>query len=467
MIRILQLLAGLWLANLIAAAMLLAFQAPRRVDLIVRGGAVVTLNASRQVIESGCVAISDGRILDIGSDADLSPRYQAARVIDATGRAILPGLINLHTHSSMILFRGLADDYSLATWGEALAPLHREFDDTPGLRLAADRLAVLEMLKSGTTTFVEMYHHPEMVAAVASEAGLRALVTLRLPFEKDHFDTAKAEGEFDRLYRDWNGKSGVMVGLAAHAPHTVPAEVLRFTAGLAQRRNVPLVIHLAEGPEETEIIRKRFGMSPTEYMDSLQFLSPRVLAIHAIRLSDSDIQLLKKRGVSVAHNPESNAKLGSGVARTADLIRAGIHVGLGTDSAVSNNDLDLFQEMDSAVKLQRAIRQDWHALTTHQALQMTTTEGAAAIHMEHDVGSLEPGKRADLIVVGLDRTELQPVYNYESQMVYMVKGRDVETSIVNGRVLMENRRVLTMDEAAIRKETERFRQLISQSLHKN
>jgi 5-methylthioadenosine/S-adenosylhomocysteine deaminase len=442
-------------------------QAPRHVDLIVRGGTLVTMTADHRIIENGLVAVADGRIVDIGIDASLAQRYTADKVIDATSRVVMPGLVNLHTHSSMILLRGLADDYSLSTWGEALAPLHRQFDEAPGYQEAADRLACLEMLKAGTTTFVEMYHHPDILAGVAAQAGLRAVVTLRLPFDRDHFDQAKAEQQFDQLYRAWNGKSLITVGLAAHAPYTVPTDVLRFTAELANRRDVPLVIHLAEGPEETERIQSQFSKSPTEYLDSLSFLSPRVLAIHTIRLSDADIAILKKRGVSVAHNPESNAKLGSGVARVPDLIRAGIHVGLGTDSAVSNNDLDLFQEMDSAVKLQRAVRQDYRALNAHQVLEMVTREGAAAIHMEREIGSLETGKRADLIVVGLDETELQPVYNYESQLVYMVKGRDVQTSIVNGRVLMENRKVLTMNENAIRKETESFRQRILRSLRKN
>ena len=443
------------------AASLCAQPAPRRVALLVRGGAVLTMDPAHRIVENGLVAIAAGRIVEVGPQADLAPRYTSAKVIDATGRAVLPGLINLHTHSSMIFFRGMADDYSLATWGQALAGPHRDFDELPGFRLAADRLACLEMLRSGTTTFVEMYHYPELVAAVAAEAGMRALVTLRLPFARDRFDHALAEEAFDRLYRDWNGKGSLItVGLAAHAPHTVPEEVLRFTGELGQRRHVPLVIHLAEGPEESTQIQKQFGMTPTAYVDSLGFFGPNVLAIHAIRLSDADIAILKRRGVSVAHNPESNAKLGSGVARVPDMRQAGIHVGLGTDSAVSNNDLDLFQEMDSAVKLQRASRLDWRALTARQALDMTTIEGAAAIHMEREIGSLEVGKRADLIVVGLDRTELQPVYNYESQLVYMAKGQDVRTVVVNGRVLMEDRKLLTMDEAGIRKETERFRQLI-------
>src|SRR5260221_4171964 len=224
------------------AAVLLAQPAPRRVDLLVTGGAVLTMDPAHRIIERGLVAIAGGRIVDVGPQSDLAARYTSARVIDATGRAVVPGLINLHTHSSMIFFRGLADDYSLATWGLALVGLHRDFDELPGFRLAADRLACLEMLRNGTTTFVEMYHHPELVASVASQAGMRALVTLRLPFAKDSFDRGKAEAEFDHLYRDWDGKDSLItVALAAHAPHTVPEAVLRFTADLARRRQAPPV----------------------------------------------------------------------------------------------------------------------------------------------------------------------------------------------------------------------------------
>ena len=446
------------------AAVLLSGQAPRHADLMVRGGTVLTMDPEHRIISAGFVAIENSRIIAVGP-LDQAGSFAADRVIDATGRAVLPGLINLHTHSSMILLRGLGDDYSLATWGQALTSLHRDFDEMPGFRLAADRLACLEMLRSGTTMFVEMYYRPDLVASVASQSGMRAMVTLRLPFSKDTIDRPAAEAAFDKLYRDWNGKDSLItVGLAAHAPYSVPTEVLRFTADLARKRQVPLVIHLAEPPEESEQIQKQFGMTPTAYLDSLNFLGPNVLAVHAIHMSDQDIAILKERGVSVAHNPESNAKMGEGVARVTEMRQAGISVGLGTDSAVSNNDLDLFEEMDSAVKLQRAVRKDWHALTARQVLDMATIEGARAIHMDKEIGSLEAGKRADLIVVGLDRTELQPVYNYESQLVYMAKGSDVQTAVVNGRVLMEDRKLLTMDEGAIRKDTEHFRQLILKSL---
>jgi 5-methylthioadenosine/S-adenosylhomocysteine deaminase len=322
------------------------------------------------------------------------------------------------------------------------------------------------MLKRGTTTFVEMYHEPALLAEVAKAAGLRATVTLRLPFDQrtGAFNPAQAEAAFDTLYRAWKDDPLVTPGLAAHAPHTVPTEVVRFTKQLADKYDVPLLIHLAEGQSETDQIKQKFGKTPTEYLDSLGFLSPRVLAVHSIRLSDGDIALLKQRGVGVAHNPESNAKIGNGIARVPDLLKAGIHVGLGTDSGVTNNNLDLFEEMDMAVKLQRALRQDPSVLSAQQALAMATIGGAAAIHKEKEIGSLEAGKKADLIVVDIGRPELAPVYNYYSHLVYVAQGGDVDASIVNGKVLMEQRRVLTMDGAEIKRRADQYRRLIIDSM---
>lgn len=449
-----------------------AEQSKQQVDLIVRGGAIITMDPQRRIIEDGLVALRRDRIVDIGKRSDLESRYTSDKVIDARNKAVLPGLINLHTHSSMIMYRGLADDYTLDTWGQALGPLHRANDDRPGFRKAGDYVAVLEMLKRGTTTFVEMYYYPELVAEVAKEAGMRSIVTLRLPFTRetnDSFEAGKlqpeqAEAEFAKLYKAWKGDPLITPGLAAHAPHTVPTEVIRFTKKLADKYDVPLIVHLSESRDEVQKIKNKFGKTPTEYMDSLGFLSDRVLAIHCVQLTPHDIQILKSRGVSVAHNPESNAKISDGIAPIPELLKAGIKVGLGTDSGVTNNNLDLFEEMDSAVKLQRALHEDWKAMTAKQALEMATIQGATAIHMEKEIGSLEVGKKADLIVVDLDKAELQPVYDYYSHSVYVARGPDVETSIVNGRVIMEQRKVLTLDVPWIRKRAEEFRRMVVDSM---
>lgn len=445
----------------------IAAKEPKRsIDLLVRGGAVVTMDPGRRIIEDGAVAISGDRIAEVGDASDLDSRYTARKVVNARGKIVLPGLINLHTHSSMIFFRGLVDDDSLDTWGRALRPLHDNNDDRPGFKRWADAVACLEMLMRGTTTFVEMYHNPELVADVAKGAGLRTVVTLRLPFEQGsgRFIPQQAEREFEKFYRAWRSDRLVTPGLAVHAPHTVPTEVVRFTKQLADRYDVPLVIHLAEGQSEIDQIKEKFGKTPTEYLESLGFLSDRVLAVHAIRLSDGDIAILKRRGVSVAHNPESNAKMGNGVARIPDLLGAGIHVGLGTDSGVTNNNLDLFEEMNMAVKLQRALHGNPAILTAQQALEMATIGGAAAIHMEKEIGSLEAGKKADLIIVDIDRPELQPVYNYYSHLVYVAQGGDVDTNMVNGRVLMEQRRVLTMDVSEIKRKAGEYRKRVLEGM---
>lgn len=437
-----------------------------RVDLVVRGGAIVTMDPDRRVIEDGLVAIAGDRIAAVGPRADLDGKYRALKVIDAAGKTVLPGLINLHTHSSMILYRGLADDHTLDTWGEALGPLHQNNSDRPGFRKAGNAVAGLEMLKRGTTTFVEMYHYPELVAEVASAAGLRAIVTLRLPFEgeTEKFDPVHARSEFAKLYAAWKTNPLITPGLAVHGPHTVPTAVAAFTGKLAEEYDVALVIHLSESQTEVDTIKRKFGKTPTEYLDDLGLLSPRVLAVHCVKLSERDIAILKERGVSVAHNPESNAKLGNGIAPIPALLQAGVTVGLGTDSGVSNNNLDLFEEMDFGIKIQRVLHQDWKVMTARQALEMATIGGARAIRKEREIGSLEIGKKADLIIVDTDKPELQPVYDRYSHLVYVTRGGDVGTSIVNGRVLMENRRVLTMDEAAIARTAAEFRRLVTESI---
>ena len=445
-----------------------AQEAKQSADLIIQGGTVITMDGQRTIIEGGLVAITGGEIAAVGRASELAKDYVARKVIDARDKVVVPGLINLHTHSFLILFRGLADDHTLDTWLEVLGPLHRDNDDRPGFKKLGNYLACVEMMKSGTTTFVEMYHYPELMAEVVDEAGLRAIVTLRLPFQRDtgEFDAENARKAFQRLRNDWGGKARITPGLAAHAPHTVPTEVLQFTKKLADEYDTHLVIHLAEGQTEVEQIQQRFGKTPTAYLEGLGFLSPRLLAVHSVQLTDSDIRTLRENGVSVAHNPESNAKLSSGIARVGDLLQAGIVVGLGTDSGVSNNNLDMFEEMDTAVKLQRAFHGDWRALTARQALEMATIQGAAAIRMDKEIGSLEVGKKADIIIVDVGKAELQPIYDYYSHLVYVAKGSDVETSIVNGRIVMEDRKVLTLDTEQIKKRAREYGKQVLESMQK-
>lgn len=437
------------------------------VDLVIRAGALITMDVQRSIIEDGLVAISNGRIVDIGKRSALDNRYAPAKIIEAQGKAVLPGLINLHTHSYLIMFRGLTDDYEWLEWGRVLGTLERK-NNTPDFRKWGNYLACLEMMKRGTTTFVEMYNFPDSLAEVAKHAGLRALASLRLPFDRqtEKFDPARAETEFQEFYNRWRADPLITPALAAHAPNTVPTEVLKFTKKLADKYDVRLLIHLAENEYELGDIRQKFGKTPTQYLDDLGFFSDRVLAAHAVRLTEDDVQILVKRRVAVSYNPEAGAKGGKGVAPIPDMLKAGIRVGLGTDGGVSNNNLDIFEEMDLAIKLQRAVHKNRALMTARQAVEMATIGGASAIGMQNEIGSLEKGKKADIIVVALDKPELQPVYDYYSHLVYVVKGGDVDTTIVDGRALMEHRKVLTLDEVEIQKNVEIHRRRVIENMKK-
>jgi 5-methylthioadenosine/S-adenosylhomocysteine deaminase len=444
-------------------------QSPRTVDLIVRGGPVVTMDSGYHVYDDGLIAIAGDHIVDVGDAVALGRRYTAKQVIEGRGMVALPGLLNLHAHSSMIMLRGLADDYVVEDWFRKLGPLHMKYDPRPGIREVGNELACLEMLRRGTTTFVEMYHFPEKMAAAASHTGLRALVTLRLPFDRDSgkLDKAQATAEWRKLWEDWKTNPLITPGLAAHQPNTVPVDVLRFTSELATQYNVPLLIHMGEGAEETRFMQEKFGKSPAEFLDSIGFFSTPVLIAHAIRLSGHDIQIIKERGASISHNPQSNAKLASGIARIPELLKAGVPVGLGTDSVVSNNNLDIFEEMNFAVKMQRLSAHDWHSFTAREALHMATLGAARAIHKEKEIGSLEVGKKADVILVDFNKPELQPLYDYYSGLVYTARGSNVDTSIVNGKVLMRGRKVLTVDENAVMERVAAHRNAIFEDLRRS
>jgi 5-methylthioadenosine/S-adenosylhomocysteine deaminase len=427
------------------------------------------MDAGYRVYDRGLVAIAGDRIVEVGDMAVLGPRYTAKQVVDSRGMVTIPGLLNLHAHSSMIMLRGLADDYVVEDWFRKLGPLHMKYDPRPGIRDVGNELACLEMLRRGTTTFVEMYHFPERMADTASRTGLRALVTLRLPYDRDSvkLDKAQATEEWRKLWTAWKDSPLITPGLAAHQPNTVPVDVLRFTSELAAQYKVPLLIHMGEGAEETRFMREKFGKSPAEFLDSIGFFSTPVLIAHGIRLSDHDIEIIKARGASISHNPQSNAKLASGIARIPDLLKAGVPVGLGTDSVVSNNNLDIFEEMNFAVKMQRLSQHDWHAFTAREALHMATLGAAKAIHKEKEIGSLEPGKKADLILVDFNKPELQPLYDYYSGLVYTARGSNVDTSIVNGKILMRGRKVLTVDEKSVMDRVAAHRNAIFEDLRRS
>jgi 5-methylthioadenosine/S-adenosylhomocysteine deaminase len=437
-----------------------------RIDLLVKGGTVVTMDGKGRALEDGAVAVRGERIVAIGSAAELSVKYEATRVVDATGRVVMPGLINTHTHAPMVLFRGLADDLPLMEWlREHIFPAEAKNVDEDFVRWGT-RLACLEMIQGGITTFVDMYYFESAIAEETAKAGMRgvlgqAVIDFPAP---DNKTWTEAMAACEKYVRHWKGNSLVMPAIAPHAPYTVSPEHLKETHAFAVRHQVPLVLHVAETEVEVKTIREKFKATPVAYLDGLGVLDERVVAAHGIWLEDDDIKTLARRSVGVAHCPHSNMKLASGVAPVPQLLRAGVPVGLGTDGAASNNDLNLWEEMDTAAKLHKLISKNPQVIPAREAIEMATIRGARAIHRDRDLGSLEEGKLADLIVVRMDSVHQIPLYNVYSQLVYATKSSDVDTVIVNGRIIMENRRALTIDEPAVVEKAREYRDKIRKSI---
>ncbi len=419
--------------------------------LLVTGGTVLTMDGDGTVIEDGAVAVAGDKIAAVGSAAELAARYPGARTVPAAGRIVMPGLINSHTHVPMTLFRGLADDLELMEWLEqVIFPAEAQHVDEEFVRWGT-RLACLEMIRGGTTTFVDMYYFEDVIAEEAAACGLRAIAgeTLIDFPAPDNKTWEEAVAHARRFVDKWRGHPLVTPAIAPHAAYTVSADHLEEAHRLATELDVPLLIHLAEAAEEVERVLELAGKRPVEYADSLGVLDQRVIAAHMIWPSDGEIATLAARGVGVAHCPQSNMKIAAGVAPVPRMLAAGVAIGLGTDGAASNNDLDLWQEIDTAAKLHKVTSGDPTALPARQALELATITGARAIHLEREIGSLEVGKRADLIVVDVSSPHQQPVYDPYSVLTYATGAADVETVIVNGRILLEKRQFLTLDPAPI------------------
>ena len=444
---------GLSLVALVAtAALLLACTRGEPVDLLVTGGTVVTMDADRRVIEDGAVAIRGERIVAVGPASKLARRYRARRRLRADGRLVLPGLINAHTHAAMTLYRGVADDLTLEEWlRNYIFPLEAKLT-RPEFVYWGTKLAALEMIRSGTTTFVDMYYFEDKVAEASAEAGLRVVAgETILDFPSPDFKTpAEALRWTEDFINRWQGHPLVIPAVAPHSAYTCSRETLQAAAELARRTGAPLLIHLAETQTEISLVGERHGRSPTSYLAELGLFDVPTLAAHCVWVDKQDRALLAEKGVGCVHNPTSNMKLASGAAPVTALRAAGVAVGLGTDGAASNNDLNLFEEMDLAAKLQKLSSGDPKALPAADALALATVEGARALGLEQEIGSLEAGKRADLIMVRRSAPHAIPSYDVYAQIVYTLKASDVVVSVINGQVVLQDGRVLTLDEAALR-----------------
>ncbi len=428
---------------------------------------VITENAQHRVIENGAVAIRGQRIVGVGARAEIDARFQAAQRLDRPDAILAPGLVNTHTHAAMSLFRGIADDKKLQDWLENYIFPAEAKNVTPDFVRWGTRLGCLEMLLGGTTTFTDMYYFEDVVAEAAKEAGMRGvlgetIIGFPAPDFKTPADALKFTETFIARFRN---DPLVTPAVAPHALYTNSDETLKAARALANKYNVPLVIHLSETKKENEDEQAKRHQSPTKTLDSLGVLSGRTVAAHCVWESDADLEILKARHVGVAHCPSSNTKLASGVAPVVKMLSLGLNVGLGPDGpAGSNNDFDLFEEMDLAAKLQKVTTLDPEALPASTALEMATIRGARVLGLEREIGSLEPGKRADIICVRLDRPNAVPLYDPISQMVYSLKASDVRDVMIDGRPVVRDARILTLNEEQILQKAREYRASVSKSL---
>ncbi len=414
------------------------------VDLLITNGVVVTMDSDETVIANGVVAITGDRIIDIGPKEKFSD-CQAAKVIDAKN-----GIINTHTHASMTCFRGLADDLNLMTWLNdyifpAEAKLNYEKVKTGAL------LACAEMILSGTTCFADMYLFEDAVAEAAAQAGMRAVVgEVLYDFPSPSYGAIEQGFAYtENLIKKWKGDSLITVAVEPHSPYLCASDLLIKAGALSKKYEVPLIIHVAETQTEVNTIFKSYGKTPIAHLGGIGVLSPLLLACHCVALTDKDIELLASFDVKVSHNPESNMKLASGIAPVPQLMDAGVCVGLGTDGCTSNNDVDMFLEMDTAAKIHKVNTLDPTVMDAKTVLKMATIDAARALGLDKLTGSLVPGKKADVIIIDTNKPHLTPMYNLHSHLVYAVSGNDVDTSVINGQVVMENRRLLTLDIAKV------------------
>ena len=437
-------------------------------DLKITGGVVLTQNGRGDVFDPGCVYIRGDRIIGVHPlerDPDL-PRLQEW---DARGRLVMPGLVNTHTHLAMSCFRGLADDLPLMTWlHDYIFPVESKFvDDT--LVYRGSLLSCVEVLLSGTTTVADGYFFEADAVRAMEASGLRAVacqgvVDFPAPGVPDPGRNVEAAVRF--METDVAKKGRIRRGVFCHSAYTCSPETLVRAKNACRERGAPLFIHLAETEDEIREIQKRYGCSPVKHLERLGLLDEDTVAVHCVWLSTEDIEILAKNRTSVSHNPESGMKLGSGAAPVEELLNRGVIVGLGTDGPASNNDQDLFLEMDTAAKLQKVRALDPTRLSARKALHAATLGGAQALGLGREIGSLEPGKKADVILLNLDRPHLTPVYDYHSLVVYAVKGSDVESVIVDGRVLVENRRILSVDPHEAMENVRKLAADIRKTLHR-
>jgi 5-methylthioadenosine/S-adenosylhomocysteine deaminase len=454
--------------RLLAALMLFVpLAVAQQADWIWSARYVITSDAQHRVIENGAVAIRGERIVAVGTKAEIAAKFRAKQRLDRPDAILAPGLINTHTHAAMSLFRGIADDLRLQDWLEKFIFPAEAKNVSPDFVRWGTRLGCLEMLLGGTTTFTDMYYFEDVVAEAAKESGMRGVLgetIIGFPVA-DARTPADSLAFTDKYLARFHNDSLIVPAVAPHALYTNSDETLKASRALANKYNAPLIIHLSETRKENDDAMAQRKMSPTKVLDSLGVFNGRTVAAHAVWTDDADLAILKQRGVGVAHCPSSNMKLASGIAPVVKMLSLGIAVGLGPDGpAGSNNDFNLFEEMDLAAKLQKVATMNPQALPAAQALDMATIGGARVLGLEKEIGSIEDGKRADLIMVRIDRPNAAPLYDAVSQMVYALKASDVRDVMVNGKPVVRDAKILTLNQQLVLQKADEYRAKVKASL---
>jgi 5-methylthioadenosine/S-adenosylhomocysteine deaminase len=419
------------------------------VDLIIAADYIVTMDDENTVITDGAIAIDKGLIVAIDSRTSIEKAFTARQKIEGKNRVLMPGLINGHTHAAMTLFRGIADDLPLMEWlTKYIFPAEIRFVNPEFVRTGT-QLACLEMIKGGTTTFVDMYFHPREIAKVVDKCGMRAVIGAAVIEQESGYtkDFRDAMNKAESFISQWQGKnSRISPAIAAHAAYTISPDNLKFIRQRANKLGVPISIHLSESRAELEIVNKLYGDTSINHLEGIDFFNGPTIGAHVVWPTENEISILVKRKVGAIHNPTSNMKIASGFAPIPEMIAAGVHVGLGTDGAASNNDLDMWDEIRMAAFIHKGRLLDPKTMPAAMVLNIATSGGAKAIGLGDAVGSLTAGRRADLIQISLEATHLVPLYDVISHLAYAVDAQDVQTVIVDGEILMRDRKVLTIDE---------------------
>jgi 5-methylthioadenosine/S-adenosylhomocysteine deaminase len=442
-------------------------QQKESVDLIVTGGIVVTMNGARAVYQDGSVAIRGDSIVAAGPRAEIESRYRAPEVVDAEHHLVLPGFINGHTHVPMTLFRGLHDDVTLSDWlYKYIFPAEAKNVNEQFVRWGT-RLAAAEQIRAGVTTFADMYYFEDAIAEETKAAGMRGVLgeTLIDFPAPDNKSEAEMLAYTEKFLKRWQGDPLIHAAPAPHSIYTCSKKTLQDAAALARKYHAPILIHVAEMKKEWEDSNKTNGMSPVQYLEKIGVLGPEIVAAHCIFVDEADRKLLAERGVGCVHNPSSNMMIASGVSPVPEMRAAGIAVGLGTDGpAGSNNDLDLMEEIDLAAKLAKISKLNPLALNAKAVVEMATIDGARALHMDKEIGSLEAGKKADLVLISLREPNAVPMYDVYAQIAYSLKASDVDTVVIGGRVVMRDRKLLSVDEPGVLERAREYGESVKRSL---